>query len=259
MKRLLTIAALAALFLPAGSLLAGPGHLEGYIPAVAHASGQFGSQWTTDVWIYHQGATYIHLWYNPSGRDNTDVRSVVLQLDDPVLYLEDIVASVFGAAGFGSVHYLADGPVEVISRTWTPREDGTGMYGQTIPGIPIGQASVAGTGQAGSLRMLANQDGASRANLGVVNVSPYPVTVLVEIFTADGQPAAGDASFTVDLLPFDMTQVGDVLSRISAGQGDGLIVRATITSDSGGILAYLSTVDNTTNDPSYQEAFRFGF
>lgn len=259
MRRLVVLTALAALLLPAARVSASAGHLEGYVPAVAHASGQLNSRWTSDVWIYHQGATFIHLWYNPAGRDNTDVQSVVIQLDEPVLYLEDVVATVFGAAGFGSLHYLADGPVEVVSRTWTPREDGTGVYGQTIRGIPIGWASVAGTGQAGSLRVLVNQDGESRSNLGILNVSQYPVTVLVEIFTSDGEPAAGDSSFSVDLQPFDITQINDVLSRIPDGQGDGLIIRATVTSESGGIMAYVSTVNNVTNDPSYQEAFRFGF
>jgi hypothetical protein len=44
------------------------------------------------------------------------------------------------------------------------------------------------------------------------------------------------------------------------GPGDrrGLIIRAAVISQQGAILAYLSEVDNQTNDASYQEAFRFG-
>ncbi len=89
-------------------------------------------------------------------------------------------------------------------------------------------------------------------------MSPAPVTVTVEIFTADGQPAPGDSTLTVELQPFDMTQVNDVLARLDAGSGQGMIIRAGITTGDGGIVGYLSEVDNTTNDASYQEAFVFG-
>lgn len=259
MSRNVILASLVlALALSAAPAMAAGGHLEGYVPAAAHGAGLHGSFWTTDLWIYQQGASVIHLWFNPAGQDNSAGESVVLTLSDPVVHLTDVVAELFASQGLGSIHYLADGPVTVISRTWTPDPDG-GSYGQTIPGIPIGQASVAGTGQAGTLRMLVNQRAGFRANLGLVNVSPVPITVLVEIFTSDGNPAPGSSSFTVDLQPFDMQQVGDILSRLDPGERTGLIVRAGITSDEGGLMAYLSTVDNTTNDASYQEAFRFGF
>ncbi len=251
------LAATLAVIVPAAAGAA-PGHLEGYVPAAAHAPGRFGSFWTTDLWIYQQGASVVHLWFNRTGNDNSDVESVVVPLDAPVVHIQDVVATLFGTEGLGSIHYLADGPVVVVSRTWTPAPGG-GSYGQTIPGIPLAQASLAGTGQAGALRMLVDQRSGFRANLGLVNVSPVPVTVTVEIFTSDGAPAPGSSSFTVDLAPFDMKQVGDVLSGLEPGQREGLIVRAGVTSAEGAILAYLSTVDNTTNDASYQEAFRFGF
>ena len=68
------------------------GHLEGYVPAVAHVEGKFGSFWTSDLWIYHQGATVIHLWLNKPGQDNTDGESVVVDLDEPVVYFPDAVS-----------------------------------------------------------------------------------------------------------------------------------------------------------------------
>ena len=234
------------------------GHLEGYVPAVAHVEGKFGSFWTSDLWIYHQGATVIHLWLNKPGQDNTDGESVVVDLDEPVVYFPDVVATVFGTEGSGSVHYIADGPVTLTSRTWTPGEAG-GSYGLTVPGRPVGSASFAGSGQAGTSRVVVNQRSGFRANFGVVNVSPVPVEVLVEIFTADGEPAPGDSSFTVNLEAFDTTQVNDILKRLPAGQRDGLIIRAGVTSSEGAILSYLTNVDNTTNDSTYQAGFRFAF
>lgn len=254
---LVAIVGIALLSL-APSAWAAAGHLEGYIPAAANGEGRFDSFWTTDVWIYQQGASVVHLWFNPAGQDNTDGQSVVVELDAPVVQISDIVGSLFETQGIGSVHYLADGPVSVVSRTWTAAPEGGG-YGQTIPGIPVGYASFAGTGQGGALRMLVDQKADARANLGIVNVSPVALTVAVEIFTADGQEAPGDSSFTVDLEPFDMTQLSDVLNRLPAGEREGLIIRIGITSAEGAILAYLSEVDNTTNDASYQEGFRFSF
>ncbi|HSO21876.1 MAG TPA: hypothetical protein VLT81_03155 [Chondromyces sp.] len=259
MRRLPTsvlVACLLATSAAATGWTASSGHLEGYVPAVAHVDGRFGSFWTSDLWIYHQGATVIHLWLNPPGQDNTDGESVVVPLDQPVVFIPDVVQSLFGTTGSGSLHYVADGPVTVNSRTWTPGSEG-GSYGLTLPGEPVGAASFAGSGQAGTLRVLVNQRPGSRANFGVVNVSPVPVTVVVEIFTADGEPAPGDSSFSLALEPFAMTQVNDVLKRLTPGVRDGLIIRAGVTSSEGAILSYLTDVDNVTNDASYQAGFRY--
>lgn len=235
-----------------------PGHVEGYIPAAAHGAGRFGSFWTTDVWIYHQGATGIHVWFNPSGQDNSAGESVVIQLDASVVHFEDIVGSLFQTEGIGSVHYAADGPVTVISRTWTEAPGG-GTYGQTIPGISVAKASFPGSSQGEALRMLVDQGPGSRANLGLVNISSETVSVAVDIFTADGQPAPGNSSFSVELEPFDMKQVSDVLERLPPGSRPGLIIRVAVASSDGAVMAYLSEVDNLTNDASYQEGFRFSF
>lgn len=235
-----------------------PGHLEGYVPTAASAEGRFGSEWSTDLWIYHQGAGTVHLWFNPSGGDNTSVESVVLTLTDPVTILKDVVASTFGAEGVGSIHYLADGPVVVTSRTWTSTEP-AGSYGQTITGVPVSGAAVPDTGQAGALRMFVDQPAGFRTNLGLTNVSGVSVTVEIEIFTADGSPAPGDSTLSVELPAYGMTQVNDLLSRLISGTRSGLIVRVGVSSSEGAVLAYLSTVDNATNDASYQEGFRFGY
>lgn len=260
MRKLIPVFVFAVLLVGtvAPALANSGGHLEGYVPAVAHGGGNFGSFWTTDVWIYQQGATVIHLWLNPPGQDNTDGDSVVVTLDESVVFLPDVVASVFGTEGSGSLHYLADGPVTVTSRTWTPGQEG-GSYGLSLPGRPITSASIPGTGQAGTQRVVVNKDADFRANYGVVNVTAVPVSVLVEIFTADGDPAPGDTSFTVDLEPFGMTQINNILKRVTGGDQDGLIIRAGVTSVAGAILSYLTDINNTTNDSSYQAGFRFAF
>ncbi len=254
------LAALVAALCAAVPVSAAPaGHLEGYVPVAAHLSGKFASFWTTDVWIYTESATRINLWYNRSGQDNSNGQSVVIPLTQAVTYLPDVVANTFNAAGTkGSLHYLADGMVEVVSKTWTPGPSG-GTYGQVADGIPAAMASTPGAGPGGSLRMLVNQTPGFRVNLGLLNVTGAAATVTVEIFTADGQPAPGNSSFTVTLQPYDMQQADDILAGLTAGTRQGLVVRASVSSGDGAVLAYLSEVDNTTNAGSYQEAFRFGY
>ncbi len=246
-------------FLAASAVFASvPGHLEGYVPTAANADGRFGSVWTTDLWIYHQGASTIHLWFNPAETDNTQVASVVLDLDDPVTVLNDVVGATFGSEGVGSIHYLADGPVVVTSRTWTSTEP-AGGFGQTITGIPVTGAAYPDGGQAGALRMFVDQKEGFRTNLGLTNISGVAATVEVEIFTADGAPAPGNSFLTVNLAPYSMTQINDLLARLTPGNREGLIVRAGVSSDEGAVFAYVSTVDNATNDASYQQGFRFGY
>lgn len=235
-----------------------PGHLEGYVPTAANVDGRFGSVWTTDLWIYHQGASTIHLWFNPADGDNTQVESVVLGLDDPVTVLNDVVGTTFDSEGVGSIHYLADGPVVVTSRTWTSNEP-TGSYGQTINGAPVSAAAYPDGGQAGALRMFVDQKEAFRTNLGLTNISGVTTTVEIEIFISDGEPAPGNSSLTVELAPYSMTQINDLLGRLPPADREGLIIRAGVVSGEGAVLGYVSTVDNTTNDASYQQGFRFGY
>lgn len=254
------IAAFACLAATAATpaVAAGPGHLDGYLPSAAHGPGRFGSFWTTDLWIYQQGASTIHLWFNRAGENNSQTESVVVTLTDPVTSLPDVVATLFDTEGVGSIHYLADGPVTVTSRTWTAAPGG-GSYGQTIAGVAVSQAAVPDTGQAGALRVTVDQAVGFRANLGLVNVAGVPASVAMEIFTADGQAAPGSSSFTVELPSYGMTQLNDLLARLDPGQRQGLIIRASVVSSQGAVLAYLSEVDNLTNDASYQEALRFGY
>ena len=56
-----------------------------------------------------------------------------------------------------------------------------------------------------------------------------------------------------------MTQINDVLKRVDDAIAHGTMMRMGVTSEQGAITAYLSTVDNKTNDGSYQVGFRFGF
>lgn len=232
------------------------GHIDGFVPAAAHTQGRFDSTWTTDLWIYREQATTLQLWYNEEGGDSTAAPSATVNLDEDVVHLTDVVATIFSAQGHGSISYLADAPVRVVSRTST-EDDGGGTYGQVIPGVSASDAAAPIIGNDGTVKVLASQREGYRANLGLVNTTADQVTIQVDILTGDGSAAPGESSFTVDLTPWGMTQVNDVLARLDPGQLEGLVINARVISGVGKIIAYLSEVDNSSNDPSYQEAFQF--
>lgn len=219
-------------------------------PIVAHQEMKGSGMNSTGMFIVADDGSLLLL--------NMAMESVVITLAQPVTVLPDVVAQTFQTEGFGSLHYLADGPVVVMSRTWTMDENG-GTFGLTVPGIPITKASFWGYGQEGSLRMIADKKEGFRANVGIINVTSIPVEVSLEVFTADGNPAPGESSLTLTLQPYDMVQKLDLFSGIESQNYEGLIVRVSPLTEGGAIMAYLTLVDNQTNDASYQEAFRFGF
>lgn len=231
-----------------------PGHLEGYVLAAASAPGRFGSVWSTDLWVYSTRATAINLWFLPADSDNSVLGpGVALPLDHGVLKLADVVATVFHATGAGSIRYAADGPVRVVSRTWTPTSNG-GSCGETALGIPA-TAVTRATCSRPRLLMLVDQRTGARANLALLNASPAPARVAVEILTSDGLPAPGSTPLEVELSPFGCRQIRDILQHLTPAGHQGLRVQARLVSSGGALLGCLSEVDNTTNDSSYQEAF----
>ncbi len=232
-----------------------PGHLDGWVLAAAHAPGRFGSVWTTDLWITSETATAIDLTFLPADRDNTEAVStgIALPLHNGVLKLTDVVASVFHTSGVGAIRYISDGPVHVVSRTWTPTAGG-GTSGETAPGVPASSFTRSSCARP-VLVTLVDQHEGFRANLGLLNASHLPARVEVRILTRDGQPAPGSATIPVELPPFGNTQLGDVLDGLYPGGGEALRVEARLVSSGGALMGYLSEVDNTTNDSSYQEAF----
>lgn len=245
----LLAAVMAVLVLAASTAVAlPPPHVDGFVPVVGKLAGKGGSFWTSDLWIYSAGATRVQLWLNRGTGDQSGAQGQTVELDAGVTEIRDVVATVFGTTGKGSLHYSADGPVTVVSRISTPGDDG-GIYGQTIPGVRVNGSSAAAGG--GMLVTLPEASASMRANLGLLNVTDDPVDVVVEVVSASG--AALRTLEEITLGPFGYVQRDAVLDGISTA--DPAAVRAIVTGGSGAIVGYLSEVDGTTNDGFYQQAF----
>ncbi len=66
---------------------------------------------------------------------------------------------------------------------------------------------------------------------------------------------------TVELAPFGATQINDLsglLETMGVGECGWVAVTAEVVPETGALIAYLCEVDNTTNAPTYQEAFAAG-
>ena len=129
-----------------------------------------------------------------------------------------------------------------FSRTYTTRQDG-GTYGAMLPLYPIGGWPVqhfAG--------LAINDD--QRVNLGLYNGLDHPVTHRLVLYTESGGLAA---TTTLELAPHEHVQ--EPLTRLLGPLADGLYGLTVLPLDDpdagveGRSWAYVSIIDNVTNDP----------
>jgi hypothetical protein len=158
----------------------------------------------------------------------------------------DIVAELFSTAGGGALE-IRGASLAVTSRTSTPGID-DGSYGQGIPPIQPGQIlRAAGTATAtiGGIE----EGVAFRTNLGLCEVWGESAVVLISIM--DGSMTElGSRSY--QLRPYENIQINRVVAEVGGGGSlSGGVANVTVISGNGRIGAYLSVVDNDTDDPTY--------
>jgi hypothetical protein len=193
------------------------------IPVVTHVFGVGAIPFVSDVRISNphaarETATLIFTRSAEDGRTSFSAIDVVLEAGQTAAF-DDIVANTFQTAGSGTLEVLGD--VLAMSRTYAITARGT--MGQQIP--PGLDETVAG---GGTLRAAPLPGTADRVNLGVS-----------ETGGGSGVIRAGDREFTI--APFGQVQfpIDDETVSIRVLSGDARVV------------AYLSQIDNTTNDPMF--------
>ena len=237
------------------------------VPAVGHAGGANGSLFESDLRIANvsaQAMKYL-LNFTLTGTDGTQSgQSTTIQVDPgATMALDDILANFFGigADGSGATGTLEIRPltssssttalsptskpsVQTVasSRTFNQTENGT--FGQFIPAIPYSQFLAKGGGRI-SLQQVA-QSAAYRTNFGLVEASGQKADVLVHVFDNSGVEVA--SPIPVSLLPGEHKQINAFLAANNITLSDGRI-EVEVTSSTGKVTAYASTVDNVTNDP----------
>src|ERR1019366_5802073 len=132
------------------------------------------------------------------------------------------------------------------SRTYNTTANGT--FGQYIPAIPfaafVGRGSDPTKSTILSLQQIA-QSAAFRTNLGIVEGSGDPASVLISVFGDNGQKLT---EFTQDLKGGQHIQLNSIRATKNLQVTDGRI-EVKVVSPGGKVTAYASVLDNLTNDP----------
>ncbi|MEA2163027.1 MAG: large repetitive protein [Thermoanaerobaculia bacterium] len=237
------------------------------IPAVAHADG-VNSKFQSDIRVTNSSAQPMkyQVTFVPTGDTGiTQGKQTTVDIDPGrTIALDDVLQSWFGdssATGTlevrpltttqtSSTTALPAGLANILtfasSRTYNTTANGT--FGQYIPAIPfaafVGRGSDPSKSTILSLQQIA-QSSAYRTNLGIVEGSGDPASVLVSVFGSNGQKLT---EFTQDLKGGQHIQLNSILAQKNVQVTDGRI-EVKVVSPVGKVTAYASVLDNATNDP----------
>jgi CubicO group peptidase (beta-lactamase class C family) len=212
-----------------------------WVAAAAHSSGEFGSEWRTDLGLLNRsgGGALVAISFRAAGGET--VTDEVSLADDEQLVLEDVVGRL-GVEGSGSIRVTSGRPILVTSRTYSIGDGGS--YGQFLGAYP--DAETVAHGERVWLTQL-QQNELFRSNLGVVNTGSDEARVRITMFDHDGTELAskrrrlehgGRLQLQEPFLQFadrDDLTAGYASVAVEAG---------------GGIIVYGSVIDNATNDPT---------
>jgi uncharacterized repeat protein (TIGR01451 family) len=244
------------------------------IPSVGHLDG-INSHWQSDIRVANtsQQTTRYQLTFTPDDAAK-GVKQTLISVDPGVTTaLDDIIKTWYGV---GSLGESANGVLEIrpldnpakggpanddvnvsfstvaSSRTYNIASNSVaGTLGQFIPAIPFGNfvgravdASHAATVL--GLQQVA-QNAAYRTNVGVVEASGQPVSVLISAFDASGNKLL---DFPLDLKGGEQRQLNSFLAQNKISLSDGRL-EVKVTSGDGKVTAYASVVDNKSGDPLF--------
>jgi len=227
------------------------------IPSVGHLDG-VNSHWQSDIRVTNVGlqAAKYALTFTPSTGTATGTKQTTISVGPgETTALDDIIKNWYG---IGSLGDGANGTLEIraadsvpftavaSSRTYDVTSNGT--LGQFIPALPfggfIGKAAQNALATALSMQQVA-QSSLYRTNVGVVEASGNPASVLMSVFNATGSKLI---DIPVDLKGGEQKQLNSVLAANNITLADGRI-EVKVTGGDGKVTAYASVVDNATNDP----------
>lgn len=239
------------------------------IPSVGHLDG-ISSHWQSDIRVANtsQQSVKYQLTFTPDDAAK-GVKQTFIDVDaGATTALDDMIKTWYGV---GSLGETANGVLEIrpannpgkggpanddvsvslttvaSSRAYNVTSQGT--LGQFIPALPfsgfVGRAldSAHAATVLGLQQIAQNND--FRTNLGVVEASGQPVSVLVSAFDSNGSKLL---DFPLDLKGGQQVQLNSFLAQNKISLADGRF-EVKVTSGEGKVTAYASVVDNKSGDP----------
>ena len=235
--------------------------------AVGHASGVNDSLFESDIRLTNLTAQTMKydLHFTPSGVEGTTngISSTIEVPPGVTMALDDVVASAFGEGTvgsslgmlevrplpaeqtgglFGSVNDEAQQQLHTVASSRTYNFTPNGTFGQFIPATPF--SSFVGRGTILSLQQVA-QTVAYRANFGFLEASGNPVELAVRVYDPANQLLA---TIPLSLGAMQHRQMNGLLQNHGITLESGR-VEVEVVSGDGKVTAYVSEVDNATNDP----------
>ena len=236
--------------------------------AVGHAAGVNDSLFESDIRLTNLTAQTMKydLNFTPSGLDGTTngITSTIEVPPGVTMALDDVVASAFGEGTigsslgmlevrpvttsesgglFGSINDAAQQQIHTVASSRTYNFTPNGTFGQFIPATPF--ANFVGQGTILSLQQIA-QSVAYRANFGFLEASGQPVNLSVRVYDTTNNLLA---TIPVSLGAMQHRQMNGLLQNNGINNLIDGRVEVEVTSGDGKVTAYVSSVDNATNDP----------
>jgi hypothetical protein len=228
------------------------------VPAAAHAAGESGTFWRTDLSLHNPHAFELPVVVQAleSNRDNSasvPTLTVALEPYETLNLWDALGPDLFDLDGTAALLVYADrdlpcDPLEecdllVTSRTYTAVPGGgAGEYGQGIPGRTVGSGVDWWT--YGYAAGVMNDGVEFRCNAGVASWTPDWTTVRVDVQDAGGSILATES--------FDLPPFGHVQRRLqTAVAGGSLVFYLAEGPDEALVYPYASVVNQATGDPSF--------
>jgi hypothetical protein len=219
------------------------------LPSSAHATGQKNAFYTTDLTIGNTGTTAAtvtlkFLGHELDGRGGPQVIRTI-PANSAVTYA-DVLGSVFGVASdYGSILVTSNSAsLKVLSQTSTPPPDGHGTFGQSVPAAGAADCVTLATPKA---LVGLRQDSAFRTNAVIANATDQPAHVDLTLKSETGATLGTGA---YDLQPYEMRQIGTVVTALGAPDGTAnAALQVSTTTNGARIATYAAIIDQTTQDP----------
>jgi len=223
-----------------------------FLQAAGHVSGVGGVDWVQTINVLNETANpaTLDMTYYPRGWGETPIEHTITIPGATEAEFFDPIGDWFGVdQGVGSVVIdVADkeaAEVFITSKFEGVNPDGS-AYGQAFPAVPM-DAGI--TGEAYIFTTVDAQT--NRVNLGLAAMAPG-TSFTAEVL--DDGAVEGTKTYTGWPLGHN-DQESDIFTKFGTGPIDDAVVKITV--DSGMVGAYISDIDNGTNDPTSRSAMEF--
>ncbi len=229
-----------AIYIPARQ----PGTGAVLVPIAAKKSGSAGTNWVTDLRVFNGSSSpaELTLEYRPENGTGGSPRTITRTVEGGrVLALDDVLGEAFGQAdATGSIRIVPDGDAALIVTSRTYNQVAGGTYGQFIGGVRNGF----GRGESAVVFHL-DKNAHYRTNVGIAEVSGSAVVVRYALKDSSG---ATLGTGSVELGPYEVRQINDIFSAVGAPATDNARVDFFLDGGDGTFTAYASVIDHDSGD-----------